>query len=169
MDTRTGIHKHGKTIHDPANDLTAAYNNRYADQQTKNYQQEMSASRTGNSQYIINPHRGVGNDNGLDRPRQAVCSIDLLRMLARCEQFNRNRQENQATDSLQIRNRQQPYGHEGHHQTNHHSPCRTDINRFFSQMVRQLIRSHRNNNCIIACQHKIQDNNRAQCHQKFHR
>ena len=93
----------------------------------------------------------------------------MLVLLLRHEQLHSNRQKNQSADGLQVGDSQEPYGHERHDEADDDSTGRADEDCLLAQILRQLVRRHRDDDGIVAAEQQVHQDNRAEGHEELHR
>lgn len=93
----------------------------------------------------------------------------MLILLLRHEQLHGNRQENQTADCLQVRDGQQPDRHERHDEADDDGTGRADQDGLLAQVLRQLVRCHRDDDGIVAAEQQVHQDNRAEGHEELHR
>ena len=168
-ETSTGIEHDGEAVHDLADERAAAHDDWDADEEAEDDEQEAAVRRARNGQHVINAHRGIGDDDGLDRAHEAVRRRNMLLFLLRHEQLHGNRQENQTADCLQVRDGQKPHGHERHDEADDDGTGRANEDGLLAQVLRQLIRRHRDDDGIVAAEQQVHQDNRAEGHEELHR
>ena len=93
----------------------------------------------------------------------------MLVLLLRHEQLHRDRQEDQAADGLQVRDGQEPYGHECHDEADDDGTGRADEDCLLAQILRQFVRRHRDDDGIVAAEQQVHQDDRAEGHEELHR
>ena len=164
-----GVEHDGEAVHDLADERAAAHDDRDADEEAEDDEQEAAVRRTRNGQHIVDAHRGIRDDDGLDRAHEAVRRRDVFLFLLRHEQLHGNRQEDQTADGLQVRDGQKPHGHERHDEPDDDGTGRADEDGFLAQILRQLVRRHRDDDSIVAAEQQVHQDDRAEGHEELHR
>ena len=130
--------------------------------------------RTGHTQHVVDAHEGIGNDDGAHRtPEGGDHGAVVMAAALVSEQLVGNPQKPQAADQHESRNLQQPDHAHRHDRAHHDGADGAPDDGFALQCRRQVARSQRNHDGVVACQNQIDENDGQQrrppgSRKKFH-
>ena len=87
-------------LHQLADELAAANDNRNADEKPEHHEQEVAVRRAGNRDHVVNPHRRIGNNDCLDRACKRLRCLHVLLAVGGTQELHGDRQQHEAAECL---------------------------------------------------------------------